>query len=142
MHNKTISTFKNLRKGNSRMIETTFNGRTVCGGYFYTATKHYVKKVKPEHKHPYMDSYSIDLPIIKELEHLGCITIEVKVSGTKQAYYIPLTMYLKKMLKPRFYENGKFPPRTNVLLSNFATKIEELNDMLNKEGAPDGESAA
>lgn len=142
MSNRNITSFTDLRKGNSRMIETTFNGRTVCGGYFYLETKHYVKKVKPEHKHPYMDSYSIDKPIIEELERLGCITIEIKVSGTKQTYYIPLTLYCKKMQKPKVYENGKFPPRTNVSLSNFATKIEELNDMLNKEGAPDGESAA
>lgn len=141
MTTKTIPTFKGLHKGKGEKMFTTFADREAPGGYFYPESKHYWKKVSLRQRHTYMNSYSIDLPIIEELKARGCRTMEITVSDTGQAYSIPFSLYLKKMQERR-YPDGRFPPRTNVSLSVFAATIKGLNALLDEEDNLDGASAA
>jgi len=121
----------NLKNDKCERLSTIYAGKEAPGGYFYPATKHYIKKCKhvSAGRHPATgDLGGIDVPIIEELARRGCVTMQLELANG-ESFYIPFAVFKDKCRVIK-WRDVRFPARAYCPEIFWATSEVELADLL------------
>lgn len=122
-----------LKEGIGERLLTVYAGKEAPGGYFYPATKHYIKKCKHASagRHPATgDLGGIDVPIVEALTRRGCVTMQLELANG-ESFYIPFAVFKDKCRVIK-WRDVRFPARAYCPEVLWVSSMDKLADLLKK----------